>query len=452
MADFERAALTALITKKRCPWITDVIRVMMSLRDKALKEYKASIKDINANLQLSNRKWIAYKSIRNFVTASIRREKRAYMEHVLKVNVDNPKKFWSNLKTLSVHSNDPVDTIPIYLRNAEDLNKYFINSIKAIPPNYTTMNEFSASVHPNVKNPFSVVCVSKDDVERIAYSIKSNSPGTDNINTYMIRLCLPFCLDALTHINFSFSTNTFPSIWKQAKIRPIPKVEAPQTFSDFRLISILPMLSKIIERVALRQLQSYLLQNDLLPGRQSGFRKGFSTSCLLDLTDDILRAMDEGKITLLLIYHLGSSESALAWFENYLTGRCQYVALQEKCGERPLLFSLFTFDFSRCVHHGRYHSYADDNQIYYSFYPDQFSNTTTLINEDLHRISEWSSNNSLILNPSKTVGMLIGKKHLLGGINSSLTDVNIDSNVINFKTVHKSLGLILDENLTLPRM
>ena len=134
---------------------------------------------------------------------------------------------------------------------------------------------------------------------------------------------------------------TFPSVWKLARISPIPKVDDPKCNDDYRPISILPVLSKVYERLALRQIAEFLSNKEILHQTISGYRKGHSaTSALLPMRDDIRTAMKRGEITiavladfskafdtldtvayekvLLKLYGQGFSKNSLQWITNYL--------------------------------------------------------------------------------------------------------------------------------------
>lgn len=66
--------------------------------------------------------------------------------------------------------------------------------------------------------------------------------------------------------------STSPDTWKQSLIIPIQKVKNPVTYKDLRHISILPTISKSLDKIVVKQLKDYLLQNNILPPTQSGFR------------------------------------------------------------------------------------------------------------------------------------------------------------------------------------
>ncbi|CAH2096615.1 unnamed protein product [Euphydryas editha] len=102
--------------------------------------------------------------------------------------------------------------------------------------------------------------------------------------------------------NFSISTSTFPSTWKDADIIPLPKKSNPTTISEYRPISILPFLSKALERLVHQQLSHFLLKYNLLNPFQSGFHPGHSTTtALVKITEDIRSNMDNQRVTVLTL-------------------------------------------------------------------------------------------------------------------------------------------------------
>lgn len=104
------------------------------------------------------------------------------------------------------------------------------------------------------------------------------------------------CKCGIVHIifNFCITNSVFSSIWKKAYIIPLGKIKNPKNFKDLRPISILPIISKILEKTIDIQLRNFLEENCLLPKTQSGFRWGHSyTSALLKITDDLLTACDK---------------------------------------------------------------------------------------------------------------------------------------------------------------
>ena len=96
--------------------------------------------------------------------------------------------------------------------------------------------------------------------------------------------------------------NTFPSMWRIARIIPIPKTKDPKSFAHYRPISILPFFSKVLERIVFQQLNQYLLDNHILSKFQSGFRNGHSTvTILIKVCDDIRLNMDIQNFTVIAL-------------------------------------------------------------------------------------------------------------------------------------------------------
>ena len=109
--------------------------------------------------------------------------------------------------------------------------------------------------------------------------------------------------DFVAHIiNVCISTSQFPRIWKTARISPVSKVDNPKQDADYRPVSILLALSKVLERLVLKRLVHYIDEQSLSLPRISGFRKGRSTATvLLGIRDDLIRAMKRGEVTMMVM-------------------------------------------------------------------------------------------------------------------------------------------------------
>ena len=115
------------------------------------------------------------------------------------------------------------------------------------------------------------------------------------------------------------SNSQFPRIWKTARISPVPKVGNPKQDVDYRLVSILPALSKVFERLVLKQLVHYIDEQSLLLPSISGFRKGHSiTTVLLGIRDDLIRAMRRGEVTMMVMADCSKAFDAVR-FKSVLT-------------------------------------------------------------------------------------------------------------------------------------
>ena len=102
--------------------------------------------------------------------------------------------------------------------------------------------------NPPCLHTFDFQPVDEEDVIKMVKSIHTNSIGTDNLNAFILKLFIDRVSVVLTHIiNISFETKTFPDKWKLALIKPIPKIPFPLKESDFRPISLLCTLSKLLK-------------------------------------------------------------------------------------------------------------------------------------------------------------------------------------------------------------
>ena len=229
----------------------------------------------------------------------------------------------------------------------------------------------------------------------------SKGSGTDGIASCFLKMALPVISESLCDIfNFSIATGCFPDSWKIARVAPIFKSGQPDDRSNYRPISVLPVLARVFEKLIYNQLYDYLDKNKLLFLNQSGFRALHSAvTCLLNNTDDWYVNMDSGRYTANIFIDLkkafdtvdhdillaklrkyGVDNLEFAWFSSYLTNRKQYCRVNGvssktediKCGVPqgsclgPLLFLIYINDLPFSLKKGKVTMYADDTSISYS--------------------------------------------------------------------------------------
>lgn len=129
------------------------------------------------------------------------------------------------------------------------------------------------------------------------------STGPDNIPAKYLKPVAESIAGPLTNVLNSFiAKSLFPNAWKVAKITPVPKTNCSASVSNMRPISILPVLSKVYVRLVHRQVIEYIEYRTLFKDNIFGFRKGHSTTTvLLAIRDDIIRAMKRGEVTLMVL-------------------------------------------------------------------------------------------------------------------------------------------------------
>lgn len=137
-------------------------------------------------------------------------------------------------------------------------------------------------------------------------SLSSNACGPDDINRGLFKISMPVIFTIIIDLfNYSLSTSTFPTIWKQSHIVPISKFRRPSSPNDYRPISLLCTLSKILEHFVHTQLTSYFSLNELFDPLQTDFRRGHSTqTATIKLLDDVRMAIDKRCVTILVQIYL----------------------------------------------------------------------------------------------------------------------------------------------------
>lgn len=256
-------------------------------------------------------------------------------------------------------------------------------------------------------------------------------------------------MPVLGHIfNFSLQNSCFPELWKLANITPIAKVKNPSECKDYRPVSILCVLGKVLEKLVHKQVSLFAAENNIIPPLQSGFRSGHSTvSALIKVTDDIRKAIDDRKMTVLVLLDLskafdcvhhqlllsklrvmGFSDAVVRWFKSYLTHRFIRVLVGDGVASEwaeiltgvpqgsvlgPLLFSLYLFDLMTVLKHCRFHFYADDVQLYVHFLLADLSRALSLIAADIAHVITFMNCHNLMLNVDKTQAMIMGTQQYL---------------------------------------
>ena len=239
------------------------------------------------------------------------------------------------------------------------------------------------------------------------YFIGSSPRGfSESMLTAFVKDCLPAILPSLTSIiNATFEFDTFPLAWKTAEVTPIPKVGDHNIPNNTRPISLLPVLSKVCERVAHDQLK-------------------LTAVVLLDLS----KAFDsiDHRILLAKLQDCGASRSATEWFGSYLSSRYQVVRINTTLSTKlpissgipqgsilgPLLFNIYVNDLPSVPENCSSQCYVDDTKLLVSFQLHDQHEAIAKMNEDLLSIRNWCFNNQLLLNPDKTKLVIFGSRQM----------------------------------------
>lgn len=457
--------ITSRISKPYAPWLTHNLKQMMKQRDKALSKYKQtkSVDDHNY-----------YKQIRNLVTSAVIKEKAAYLAFQQK-NA-NKKELWKSIKYLNIKKRTVTD-IPKDLKNPNDINDYFL-SVFSPPDNCLDKTNFYKSNRYDCNLKFTFRLATIEEVKCVIYNLTSNAYGKDNICSKMLQRCLPTVCPYITHIvNCCLETGYYPEMWKTSLVKPLPKTTSPKAYNELRPISILPAMSKIVERIVNVQMYDYVTKQNILSSSQSGFRKGFSTSTLLlNVTDNIIRSLDNGLATVLILLdfskafdtldhslllskleYYGFDLASINFFKCYLSNRHQQVVIDSNHSEialvtsgvpqgsvlGPILFLIYTADIFNSVKYSQIQAFADDTQLSYSFEPHLVDVACSHMNHDLKKLSDYSKSHNLKLNTDKCNVIIFSPKRSENMIKAhlKLMIVNEPLRVVNSV---KNLGVIFD--------
>ena len=263
-------------------------------------------------------------------------------------------------------------------------------------------SHFSNYLKGNYQNSFFLIPTTPGDIIAIISSFKSKaSTGHDGVSSKLVKdlkYALAFPLSII--INNSLAKGLVPNMAKLAKIIPIYKAKDKKNISNYRPISLLPVISKILEKIVHRNLYTFLEKNKFMYASQYGFRKNRSTvNAITELVCHITNAIENKQNTVSVILDLskafdtidhkmllhklefyGVRGLALNWFQSYLTDRKQYVlynnvqsqTLDITCGVPqgsvlgPILFLVYVNDIANCLTHSKLISFADDTTVFFS--------------------------------------------------------------------------------------
>ena len=417
--------------------------------------------------------------------------KREYYRKQISSNTKNPRKLWTTLNSLLNRSSEPKLPSSISLSN---LPLAFLNTFAdKITQLRSTITSSLSSPHIAPDIPPPLLCnfspTSNDEIRSLILSSPDSSCSLDVIPTWLLKSCLDSLLPPITTLlNLCLSESTFPSPFKHALVTPLlKKFNLPyDNLANYRPISNLSFLSKLLERLILKRLLQHLTSFSSIPIFQSGFRKSYSTeTALLRIHNDLLLAMENKRVSALILLDLsaafdtvdhsillsrlslnfGVTSSALSLLNSYLSDRTQSVHIGSHSSPSshlltgvpqgsvlgPLLFTLYTTPLSYLLNNSgvSYHIYADDTQLYYSFSACDSHSTLTYLSNVLESVHDWLSSNYLSLNPSKTEFLLIGTDQQRSKIASDL--LSFSGSAISPSDSARNLGVIFDSDLSLSK-
>ena len=444
--------ITPSENRKPAPWYNDELQDLIRYKNKLIADsYIFGKKLLRTRITKTTNK----------IKSKKRTLKTVYIkEEIKKAGKDN-KKLWKLLNILSNRKKQKkiIQPSDITQEKANALNKVLANigketqekiaqelkgndsntksSLSTISP--TTIHSDNAS--------FIFTPETEENVGKIIDNIKTDAAtGYDNIGPKIIKDIKEEIVPILTKlINLSYEINIFPDCYKTAVITPIYKNDDPEDICNYRPISVLPTLSKILERSASDQIAKFLELYRKLSKSQHAYRKKHGTiTCLADLLNLIYKRIDQKQLVAILsldlskafdcINHqllleklkkLGLNENSTLWIKSYLENRFQKTKFEFFTSEitevlsgvpqgsilGPLLFLCFVNDLPEdfkdiCS----IFAYADDTQLVVTAKtPEELKDK---IRNTLQTAHNWYQKNLMKINPSKTELLILNQKKI----------------------------------------
>ena len=376
-------------------------------RDKLYKKFKSTKLHVDEEM------------VRNTVQNLIRKKKKAYFDEKLKEITANPKKLWKTLKQLGQPEKrlpctdvclkvedlkfDPFTISELFKKFYSNLANDLVRKLPAASKKFDieAVKDYYNDMFDLSHNKLNFQTVQPNTISNLLKSCNVNkAAGIDNVSGRFLKDGADVLGIPITQIcNLSIKLSHFPKDCKVAKLKPLYKKGTKTDPKNFRPISLLPIVSKIFEKVIHEQTMEYLTDNNILYKYQSGFRKNHSTDTSLSyLTNRILTGFDSGLLTGMILIDLqkafdtinhdillrkmaslGFSNHSIKWFQSYLSNRSFQVSIKNKysstakieCGVPQgsmlgpfLLFLLFINDMKQVVDCDLF-LYADESCLVY---------------------------------------------------------------------------------------
>lgn len=435
--------------------------------------------------------YINYLNYRKYFNKLKRTAKQNYYADQLTQSQNDSKKTWKILNSVIGRNKNSNCLSEVMVINGQKITDrlnisnefctYFTNIGRQFAEQIPPANKNYKEYMKNPRNDKSLFMRPTDihEVSRIVSSLKpKTSCGFDGISTKLLKSLHTSLSYPLTLIiNKSLETGVVPRGMKVAKVVPIYKSKDKTVMGNYRPISLLPSVSKVLEKIVHHRLMDFLTSCNILSPLQFGFRPGCSTiDAVCKFVSDVLESLDKRQHTLavlldlskafdtidheILIYklfHCGVRGVALEWFKSYISNRMQYVTYRGvksvthnvTCGVPqgsvlgPLLFIIYTNDIANILTHPKSILFADDTTLYSS--DINLHALQTKVEDDLHTLAHWFYANKLSLNVKKTHFMLFRGNRM--NMDLSCDTLNLGNQEIHRVKCAKFLGLYVDDQL-----
>ena len=437
---------------------------------------------------------IAYKQACVDCTLLARTKKKETFSRMIEKSGNNPKSLYKLVNKALDRKQEK--SLPDYTLDmnqlATDFNNFFVDKIEKIrsemnlTPDVSFESESSDIPQMSLMHEFSPTSV--DEIKEIIAESGLKCSPADLLPQSLLKKNIDFLLPLLVDlVNLSLKSGDVNGV-KEADIIPLLKGNGldPNVLKNFRPVSNLLFLGKLIERVVLRRLNEHMSRNNLHTPEQSAYKRHHSTETILvRITNDLLIAsegrtasvvmlldlsaafdtVDHNLLLKILSKEIGLRGTVLEWFTSFLKGRSQRIRLGKVLSEDivirfgvpqgsvlgPVLFNIYIRSIYGCVQKLNFniHGYADDHQIMKSFHPSQ-QNSVLIhdIQTCFTMVRKWMNQYFLKMNDSKTQVIVFGPPRVLDAID--IGGANFDEGTsIRFISSVKNLGIYMDSTLSM---
>ena len=377
----------------------------------------------------------------------MKKSKQAYYDRYFEKNWKSIKNTWKGIKSLislktvassipTVLSLDNGDTITNPYDITNTFNIYFASIAETTKKSIKYTHKHFSDCLSNESD--STIFLQPTDKEEIANIISSlNSSKASGANSIPYRILFLLKNDISKQLaglfNLSFLTGVFSSVLKTAKVVPIFKKDSKLDYSNYRPISLLSNIEKILGKLMYKRLYTFLNNNNIICNLHLGFRQQYSTfHALINITEIIGKTLDDGniecgvfvdlqkafgtvdhQILLAKLSHYGIRGVSNDWFKSYLSNRSQYVSITGydsglaaiNCGVPQgsvlgtLLFLLYINGLNQAIKFCKIHHFADDTNLL--CLGNSIKKLNKIVNADLKRLVHWLNENKISLNVKK---------------------------------------------------
>ena len=380
------------VRQNYAPWVSEGCKRDMNTRERAQEKAVAS---------QEGEDWDEFRKIRNAVTRRVKKEKEDWMKTKMDRCEANSSTCWKNImgwlgwattgSPTRLYSGFRVETSPNKMANI--MNEFYIQKVANIraalpPPSVNPLSMLSSMLADCNTPEFTLQPVHPATVDKIITNLSnSKASGLDYIDTYIIKLVKNEILPSITHIiNTSIESGVFPEIYKRSRIIPLLKDPKSDKMApgSYRPVALLPVCSKILERVVYIQTRDHMSRNNLFHPNHHGFRANHSCStAILQMYDSWLEAIEQQELVGLTLIDLSAafdcvdvdlllaktriynfSRHTRQWIWSYMTGREQVTEIEGSSSsslrvnvgvpqgsiQGPLLYVLYTNELPEVVH------------------------------------------------------------------------------------------------------